>query len=263
VDPLFILQMLVIGAAVGLISNALGLGGGIVMVPAFLFFIEGMDTNTAKGTSLLIIAFVALINSWRLNIGPQSIPYRLAFTIAAGSIAGGYLGGWITGLMPDDIVTWLFILFLALVGVRTFFIESPTVEASEVRKRSVLAVVVGFAAGIVGGATGTGGGAVLVPLALMAGLETNARVVALSNMVMIGTAAAAAMAHMMAQQTVNLPYTAGQVTWSLAPLVFVGAMLSAPFGRRLNKVLTIKRRRVVLGVLLVFIALRLIARAVA
>ena len=96
----------------------------------------------------------------------------------------------------------------------------------------------------------------------MAGIETNARVVALSNMVMIGTAAAASAAHMMAEQTVELPYTAGQVTWSLAPLVFIGAMISAPFGRRLNKVLTLKRRRIVLGVLLVFIAVRLILRAV-
>ena len=260
-DYYYVLQLLLIGVSVGLISNALGLGGGIVMVPAFLLFVDGMDTNTAKGSSLLIIMLVASVNAWRLNVGYEHKPWKLAATIALGSIVGGYFGAWVTGLMPDVVVTWLFIGFLALVAIRTFFIIPPHVSADQVRQRNLLAVVVGFCAGTVAGATGTGGGAVLVPMVLMAGIITNERVVALSNMVMIATATAATAAHLMAKASTNLPHVVGHVDLALAPLVFIGAMASAPLGRRLNLILTIKRRRVVLGILLLVIVVRLVNRA--
>ena len=64
---LSVARMMLIGSGVGLISAALGWGGGILMVPAFLEFVPGMDPHTAKGTSLFIIVFVSTTNVWRLE----------------------------------------------------------------------------------------------------------------------------------------------------------------------------------------------------
>ena len=257
----YIAQMACIGIGVGLISNTLGLGGGILMVPAFLEAIDAIDTNTAKGTSLCTITFVAMFNAWRLNSeDPLPVPWRLAGLLASGSIVGGFAGGWLTGILPDYYVAWIFITFMALVGVRTFFIEQPTVNDEDVKQRMVAPIFIGFAAGVAGGATGTGGGAVLVPLALIAGLTTNKRVVALSNLVMVGTAAASTAAHLIAPRTTDLPQTIGQVHLPIVPFVFMGALLIAPVGRILNKRLSLRWRKAVLGVLLIVIVVRLIIR---
>lgn len=249
----FVTEMLLLGCAVGMISAALGLGGGIFMVPAFLFFVSGMDAHTAKGTSLFIIIFVSLVNAWRMNRGQEDRQLGLAVVFASGSVVGGYLGSWVTTLLSDAGVIWVFIALLAFVGLRTFFIKPVVVRREDVRKRQGVAAAIGVAAGVVGGATGTGGGAVLVPLALMAGLVSNERAVALSNTVMVFTSTSGTIAHLMAQRTVDLPWTYGHVCFALAPLVFAGAQLVNPLAARFERWLTLPRRKVVMGVLLLLI----------
>jgi len=221
-----------------------------------------IDINTAKGTSLFIIMFVAAINALRMN-GVHMVEHlRLGAVIAVGSIVGGYLGAWGTSLMSDEVVIWVFVLLLGFAGLRTFFIKERRVLEDEVRKRVVYAVLIGFAAGVVGGATGTGGGAILVPLALWAGIVSNERVVALSNTVMVATCASGALAHALAEKTTTLDYTVGQVDFALAPLVFVGAQLARPLGRRINAWLTLPRRRIVMGTVLVVITARLMMEVI-
>ena len=246
----FVMEMLLLGCAVGMISAALGLGGGIFMVPAFIFFVPGMDAHTAKGTSLFIIIFVSLVNAWRLNRQQDDRQLGLAIVFASGSVVGGYLGSWVTTLLSNAGVIWVFITLLAFVGVRTFFIKPVLVRKEDVRKRNGLAVAIGVAAGLVGGATGTGGGAVLVPLSLMAGLVSNERAVALSNTVMVVTSVSGTVPNLFAARSVDLPWTYGHVCFALAPLVFIGAQLVNPLAARFEKWLTLPRRKVVMGVLL-------------
>ncbi len=252
--------MVLLGAGAGFISAGLGLGGGVIMVPALIEFAH-LDPHTAKGTSLFIIIFIAALNAWRLNRGYPDAPWRLAAVIALGSITGGYFGGWATRLMAGKTVLWLFVGLLGLLGLHTFFIAPRTVAEGAVRRRYKLAVLIGLAAGVASGMTGTGGGAVLVPLALLAGLVTNERVVGLSNMVMVATSIAATAAHLSAEQMCALPWTVGQVNLALAPLVFLGAQVGSPLGKRLNEKLTLRRRRVTMGILLIVIAWRLMSRA--
>ncbi|GMW00999.1 MAG: hypothetical protein AMXMBFR84_21360 [Candidatus Hydrogenedentota bacterium] len=254
-------EMLLVGFGAGLISNALGLGGGILMVPAFLAFVPEMDMNTAKGTSLFAIMFISSLSAWYLNRGHKDIPYRLALTLSCGSIVGAYLGGWFTSLLPEHVVTYIFIGLLGFVAVRSFFIKERKVTKEEVRKRTAAAVGIGFIAGLIGGATGTGGGVTIVPMALMAGLCINERVVALSNMVIIMTCTSGTLAHVFAPQTVHLPWTYGQVNVALAPVVFIGAVFAGWPGRRLNAWLTLRRRRIVMGTLLALITAQLVYRA--
>ncbi len=257
---LFVL-LLAVGAGVGIVSAALGIGGGVLMVPAFLYVIPGMDINTAKGSSLLAIVFVAGFNSWRMNRGEMKNPWSGAAAIAAGAIAGGFAGGWLTGLMPDTAVTWVFVGLLAFAAPRIFFLQPRMVHEEDVRQRQGAAALIGLVSGLVAGATGTGGGAVLVPLALWAGLVSNERVVALSNTVMAASAAAGMIAHLASERTMmDTASTYGLVNVSLAPVVVVAAIATAPVGRWINSHLSLDRRRVVMGTLLLVIAARLIYR---
>jgi uncharacterized protein len=260
---LFYAGLLALGGSVGLISNALGLGGGVFMVPAFLECIEGMDAKTAKGSSLFIIVFVAATNAWRLNRSGKDWQWRLVAVLATGSVTGAYLSSWVTSrpYVSQAAVVWTFVGFLVLAGVRTFLIEPRRVPENAVRERILGALLVGLATGIVSGATGIGGGAVLVPLALLMGIVSNERVVALSNTVMVATCATAALCHGLAERTTELPWTFGQVDVMLAPLVVIGALIAGPAGRWLNARMSLRWRKGVMGAVLLLIAARLAYRA--
>lgn len=256
----FLAAMAVLGVGVGVLSAGLGLGGGILMVPAFLTFIPGLDSHTAKGTSLFVIIFVAAYNAWQLNRGHKDKALGMAAVIAAGSMAGAYAGTWVTSLMSDAAVSLVFAVFVVVTGVRTLFIQPKAVRAEDVRARYGLGVLIGLAMGMVSGATGIGGGGVMVPLALMAGIVSNSRVVALSNLVMIATCIMGAVAHALGPQTLDRPWTVGQVYIGVAPMVVAGALAGAPLGRMLNRRLTLTRRKWVMGLLLLFIAGRMVYR---
>ncbi len=262
VSLLFFAQMLVLGAAVGVVSNALGIGGGLLMVPAFVEFAPGMDQHMAKGTSLFIITFVALINAWRLNRGVTDIEWRLTGWLAAGSVAGGYAGAWSTALLPERAVTWIFVIVLALVALRLAFPEPNEPEKLPRQPQREMAILIGLTTGLISGATGVGGGAIMVPLVLLAAVASHKRVVAISNMVMVMTCLAATAAHAQAETTTDLPWTWGQVNLALAPLIVAGAQAGGPAGRWINQNLTRARRRQAMFALLAIIAARLTYRAI-
>lgn len=256
----FIIEMVLLGVGAGIISGSLGLGGGIIMVPAFMTFVAGMDTNTAKGTSLFLIVFISALNAFRQTHAWEHRPWRLAGMIAVGSIAGSYLGALVTTHMSERAVLVIFLSLIALLTVRTFFLTPRAVDQAAVQHRPWVAVGIGLLAGLFGGATGTGGGSVLIPLALLAGIVSNERVVGLSNMVMVATAISGTIAHLQAEVHFPSTWTVGQVYLPLVPIVFVGSQIGSPIGRRLNPVLTVPRRRVLMAALLLLITVRLTYR---
>ena len=255
-----VLQMGLIGVGAGVISASLGMGGGVVMVPAFITFVHGMDMHTAKGTSLFIIIFIALVNAWRLNRHAKQIPWRMALWLAAGSIFGSFAAAWLTTLLPGVVVGYLFLTLVLILAVRTFSIPSHAAHDIVRRQRFLPAASIGSLAGLAGGATGTGGGAVLVPLALHFGIAANHRVVALSNMVMVATSIAGSIAHFLASPIYEKSGTIGHVYLPIVPFIFLGAQLGSPIGVWINHHLTLQRRRIVLGLVLLLIGVRIYLR---
>lgn len=257
---LYVFGMIVLGVGVGIFSAALGLGGGLLMVPAFMFFISGMDEHTAKGTSLFIIILVSASNAWRLNKDLPKVPWRLAGVLASGSIVGSYMGAWVTTRMSNRAVLVIFLVFVVAVGLNSFRMKEKQVREEDVHRHNIFAVIIGFFAGLAGGATGTGGGAVLLPLALSIGIVSNRGAVALSSMVMVATSVAGSVPHLMATPVYTGAGTVGHVALSLVPLTFIGAQLGSEPGVRINHMLTLPRRRLVMGGVLLYIAARLAIR---
>ena len=156
---IFILTMLAVGAGVGLLSAALGVGGGILMVPAFLSLYPEMDIHTAKGSSMFVILFVATYNAIRMNRGHMRNPKELIGSIAIGSVIGGYFGVWITSKLNDAYASWVFIGLLFFAGARMFLLKEKIVTEEQVQKNTRISSLLGLFSGTVAGATGTGGGA--------------------------------------------------------------------------------------------------------
>lgn len=81
---------LVIGSAVGLVSPILGIGGGLIMVPAMVLAL-GIPQHLAEGTSLIAIVPTALSGTLaQRKANLVSVP--LVAALGVGGVAGGLLG---------------------------------------------------------------------------------------------------------------------------------------------------------------------------
>jgi uncharacterized membrane protein YfcA len=108
-----------IGLLSGITSGLFGVGGGIVMVPAMMFFLSPpvRDIKQAIGTSLVVIIPTALMGSYKHN-QQQNIHWQTALALAPLAIAGSFLGAWLTSQIQADNLKRGFGMFLVLVGLR-------------------------------------------------------------------------------------------------------------------------------------------------
>lgn len=104
------------GLVAGLVSGLLGVGGGIVMVPALVLF-AGFLPLDAKGTSLAVILPTALIGTWR-NRSHGNADLRAAAAIGASGAAAAVAGGTVSALMPVAVANVSFAVLLSGVAVR-------------------------------------------------------------------------------------------------------------------------------------------------
>src|SRR5262249_7291597 len=97
--PMTSLSLLLVGAAVGVLSGMLGIGGGIVLVPA-LVLLFGLSQTEAQGTSLATIPFGAIIAAVIYN---QSTPLRVSMVVAVGTgfVVGALLGAKLLPHVPE------------------------------------------------------------------------------------------------------------------------------------------------------------------
>ena len=111
------LTFLVIGFAAGVLAGLFGIGGGVLIVPALVFF-GGMSIKSATGTSLgallLPVGLLGAYAYWRQgNIDP-----RASLLLAGGLFAGAYFGARATELMAGPLLQRLFATFLVIVALR-------------------------------------------------------------------------------------------------------------------------------------------------
>jgi uncharacterized membrane protein YfcA len=116
VTPLDFLALGAIGLTAGFAAGLLGVGGGIVMVPAMVLVLA-FDQHVAQGTSLVVIIPAALAGSVT-HYRNGRVSLRDAALLAAGGIGGAVIGS-ISALSVDDFVLRrLFGVFLLVVAAQ-------------------------------------------------------------------------------------------------------------------------------------------------
>lgn len=88
-----------IGVLAGIASGLLGIGGGILFVPA-LTLVLGLGHVEAEATSLLAIVPVALVGSWRQR-GYGNLRVQDAAVIGLLSVGGAVLGVALANVLPE------------------------------------------------------------------------------------------------------------------------------------------------------------------
>ena len=115
-----IIILIIIGVAAGVLSGLFGVGGGIIIVPALVFFV-GMSQHTAQGTSLglmlLPIGILAAMNYFKSG----NLDIRAGLIIAIAFIIGGYFGSKMALGIEDVTLKKVFGVMMLVVSIKLIF----------------------------------------------------------------------------------------------------------------------------------------------
>jgi len=252
-----VLALFGLGLFAGSYGTMVGLGGGFLIVPAFLLM--HFDARTAAGTSMLVVlanSASGTISYWR----QRRVDFRTALLFAAAGIPGVWLGAALDQVIPQRLFTGAFVLLLLWVAWRMSTAKAtaapelqdetigddeprpglvPSVHPGEVsrdfvdahgvrhvyRFNAVAGVAISVVAGTVASAFGLGGGLIYLPaMVAMFGFPVHVATATSSAIIAItscfGTASHALY---------------GDVRWAQGAIVAAGAIVGAQAGARIAK----------------------------
>lgn len=120
-----IFLLVVIGFIAGGLGGMIGLGGGIILIPALILIMK-LDQQTAQGTSIAVmlppIGLFAVYNYYKAGY----VNTKYALIIAAAFMVGGYFGSLLALKLSPDIMRKVFSVILVAIAVKMFFSGKPT-----------------------------------------------------------------------------------------------------------------------------------------
>lgn len=116
------LLLIVLGVVAGLLAGVVGVGGGIIIVPALVYLFH-FSQKSAQGTTLaLLIPPIGFFAAWAYYKAGQ-VNIKAAAFIVLGFIAGSYLGAKFATELPDKHLSKAFGAFLIIVGIKMLFFK--------------------------------------------------------------------------------------------------------------------------------------------
>jgi len=171
--PQLIFIILLLGACAGFSAGLLGIGGGVILVPLFLWlfpvagFPKDLVVHTAFGTSLAIV-FPTAISSVLGHRKRGNIDWNMVLFLAIGGIIGSFIGSSLAAVLPGEKLKFAFGLMQIAVSLKLFFSkkQKDDIQAKpDCSSRALL--LIGVTGGFFSAFFGIGGGVVAVPLMFM------------------------------------------------------------------------------------------------
>ena len=111
-----VVALIAIGVATGILAGLLGVGGGVVMVPAMMMLLH-LPSAMAKGTSVAVIIPTSIMGTFR-NRSAKNVDLKAAALVGFGGIVTAVVGGQISAHMSDKVSNVLFASLLLVVALR-------------------------------------------------------------------------------------------------------------------------------------------------
>ena len=113
-----VIKLIILGLLAGILSGALGVGSGILLIPALVIVME-MNQKVAQGTSLAVMIFMALMGTLRYYWNPDiKLQPSVILILAVSAVIGANIGSNIAFMIPGNILRKCFAIFILIVGVR-------------------------------------------------------------------------------------------------------------------------------------------------
>jgi uncharacterized membrane protein YfcA len=247
------LILLGIGLTAGVLGGLLGVGGGVLIVPALVFFLA-FGQHRAHGTSLAIVTMLSCVGVVTYFVH-DNVDLLFAAGIAVGGMVGAVIGGCIVQHIRSRALRRMFCLFLMATALKMIYAgcvrHGATADPMTFSAHmALLAAGTGVLTGLVSAILGVGGGIVMVPtLTLLLGFgQTIAQGTSLAAMLPI------AFTGMLKHSKL------GNVDGRVARWVGLGAAAGALFGSQLANVARPCILKMVFGVFLVIMAALMAAK---
>ncbi len=113
------IKKIIIGLLAGIVSGLFSTGGGMILVPAFIYLLDVEDTK-ARGSSVFCILPMVITSSFFYYKG-NFIDWKIAFLCALGGAIGGYIGAKLLKKLPEKVMKIAFTIFLTYVSYKMIF----------------------------------------------------------------------------------------------------------------------------------------------
>lgn len=112
-----VLILIIIGIATGIFSGLLGVGGGLIMIPMFVFFL-GFSQHSAQGMSLAVmlppVTLLAVYNYHKEGF----INWKMALMVSILFMVSGYFGSKLALKIDQQLLKKIFGVFIILAGIK-------------------------------------------------------------------------------------------------------------------------------------------------
>lgn len=261
--------LFVIAAASGVIGALVGLGGGVILVPATLFIginlklIPDINPQTVVGLSVIMMIFTGLASTLT-QMKSKTVDYKTGFIFFAGSIPGAMVGAWINKGLDLPSFNLYFGILLIIISIILlvkdklkpvrWFVEhgkQHTYIDNEGKEYVYgypiwFAFILTFGVGCMSGLFGIGGGSIIVPAMLILFLFPPHVAIATSMFLVFLTSLVNSASHIYL----------GNVPWLYTIPVIPGAYIGAKFGAILNKKLKSDTLILALRIVLLLLGVR-------
>jgi uncharacterized membrane protein YfcA len=254
-----------IGAFAGLAAGLLGIGGGLIVVPALVWMFHQLGfepatiTHLALGTSLATIVFTAA-SSALSHHRRGAVRWHLFARYAPGVVAGALLGAALADTLSSDVLRRILGGFEFLIALRLILARHVAPHERPLPAGWALGAT-GAGVGTLAALAGIGGGILNMPYFLWCGLRPP-QAAATSSATAFPVALAGALGYIVAgwNATALPAHSTGFIYWPAVAGIAVASVSFAPVGAHLAHRLPGEKLRRGFGVLLLAVAAAMLLR---
>jgi uncharacterized membrane protein YfcA len=261
-DSLVLIAYFLLGLFAGTIGGLMGLGGGIIIVPAlhYIFigqgFPSGIIMHLAVATSLATIVFTALAATWTHH-RKDAVLWPTVGLLVPGIFMGGVAGAVIANYLPSNTLRIGFGVFELLVAIQIASDIKPSPHRNLPTAGGTVST--GGGIGMMSTLLGIGGGTMTVPFLLWCNVNMR-NAVATSSACGLPIAFAGATSMIVTGwDNAALPADSlGYVYWPAALVIIAATVIAAPFGAKLAHLLPIITLKRLFAVLVAAVGIRML-----
>ncbi|WP_293446004.1 sulfite exporter TauE/SafE family protein [Planktotalea sp.] len=269
-DPMLLVQMLVLllitGGVAGVLAGLLGVGGGIVLVPAFFYVFGALGFEGPQLMQMCLATSLAtiIVTSVRSVLSHNKkgvVGWDILLTWAPGIVIGAALGVMVAASLRSGALQMIFGVLALIVGLYMTFGRSSW-RVSEAMPTGVKRIISSPILGFMSVLMGIGGGSFGVPFMSLHGVAIHRAVATAAGFgVLIAVPAVIGFLFVPIEPTMRPPFTVGAVNLIAFVVVIAMTLLTAPWGVKLAHAMDAGPLKKAFGVFLTLVALNMLRKA--
>jgi len=260
--------MPILGVLAGFLSGLLGIGGGIVLVPALIYLLPSVSEVTKENVTILAIAtslftiVITALSSGKSHYKKGNVDLKMTMPIAATVALTSILATHVAASLSSELLTKIFAILLMVLAIQ-IYLGSKRVREQDIEPTLWQLLFGGSLTGFLASLAGLGGGAILVPYLSYIGANIRKS---------IGTAAVCGMVvalfgsigYMLAGwHWTDSNEFVGFVHWPSALMIMLFSYFSAPFGVKVGHKLDQMQLKRVFAVFMMLVSTKLLVEQMA